>query len=343
MVVSVQQVRCAADRTCGDEGGGRVQAPTGTTASVDLGALLARAATRLAADGLPALTSVLDDVVAALGLRGAVLRDVGSGGALRAVAGDAVHAVPQRREGAGPDAVVSLPVLVGGSRTATLTVVGASAADLPVLRSVCAVLGLALRPADADLPHALLDAADDDADELADTLHDGPVQELVYARFAADAAVRGGDPVGARDAVQSALQSLRRSLWMVRPRGSEDGGLGAALEQLGHRLDDAGRPGLLLALDAEASDALDTRTASVAYRLVQSLARQADHPTAVRLERDVDGVHLHVSGRLSASERWRARCRALGASLHLDPAGSVVLSVPSPPRTTSHDEIEAIP
>ena len=319
------------------------QVSTGPTAAADVGGLLSAAAARLAGDGLAALPKVLDDVVAALGLRSAVLRDVGTDGALRAVAGDPVHAVPQRREATDGEAVVSLPVLSGGLRVATLTVVGARSADLPALRGVCSLLGLALRPGDRVLPHSLLDGADADADELADTLHDGPVQELVYARFAADAAVRGGDPAGARDAVQAALQSLRRSLWMVRPRGSEAGGLGAALEQLAQRLDDAGAPGLALALDAEASAALDERTTSVAYRLVQAVARSAEGPTDVRLARDVDGVHVHVGGRLPSPDRWSARARALGASLHLDPAGSVVLSVPAAPRTSPHDEIEAIP
>ncbi|HWH29274.1 MAG TPA: hypothetical protein VNU26_09990 [Mycobacteriales bacterium] len=319
-----------------------MQVPTGTTAAADLGALLAAAAARLAADGVPALQPVLDDVVAALHLRGAVLRDVATG-ELRAVAGDAVHAVPLRRESAAGEPVVSLPVTAAGSRTATLTVVGARPSALPALRGVCAVLGLALRPPDGELAGSLLDAADADADDTADALHDGPVQELVYARFAADAAVRGGDAAAARDAVQMALQSLRRSLWLIRPRGSGDGGLGPALEQLAERLHEAGAPGLSLSLDGEASDALGPRASSVAYRLVQAVAREATATTAVELRRDVDGVHLRVAGRLPAPDRWTARAGAVGASLHVDPAGSVVLSVPASPGTISHDEIEAIP
>ncbi|MFP5219343.1 MAG: hypothetical protein ACLGIG_06335 [Actinomycetes bacterium] len=318
-----------------------MQVPTGTT-TADLGTVLAAAATRLAADGTAAVQPVLDDVVDALGLRGAVLRDVATG-ALRAVAGDAVHAVPQRREAPDGEAVVSLPVLAGRSRTATLTVVGARPSDLPALRGVCAVLGLALRPPDDALAQSLLHAADAEADELADALHDGPVQELVYARFAADAAVRGGDVIAARDAVQAALRSLRRSLWLARPRGGADGGLAPALEQLSARLEESGGPPLLLALDTAAAAALDPRTSSVSYRLVQSVARDAAQPTCVQLVRDVEGVHLHVGGRLAAADRWSARARAVGASLHIDPTGSVVLSVPATPGTTPHDEIEAIP
>ncbi len=76
----------------------------------------------------------------------------------------------------------------------------------------------------------MLALAEADADAAADGLHDGALQALVVARYAADAAVRGGDPAAARDAVQEALVALRRAVWLLRPRGAQ--GLLEALRQL---------------------------------------------------------------------------------------------------------------
>jgi signal transduction histidine kinase len=69
----------------------------------------------------------------------------------------------------------------------------------------------------ADLASAVLTLAEAQADAAADTLHDGALQALVVARYAADAAVRGGDASAARDAVQDALVALRRAVWLLRP------------------------------------------------------------------------------------------------------------------------------
>lgn len=320
------------------------------TPVADAVALLTAAAGALGDEGPDAAPLVLERLVRDLGLRSAVLRDA-AGGGLRAVAGDVVHAVPSRRLATGPEAVVELPVHGDGVLVATLTVVGARPSHLPVLRGVCAVLGLALAAPTHALPRVLLAAADADAAAAADDLHDGPVQELVYARFAADAAARGGDPAGARDAVQGALQSLRRHLWMLRPRGGADGGLAAALPQLSERLVESGRPALELDLDVEAGAALPPAAASVCYRLVQAFARTSDMPLAVGLHRIADDVHLRLAGggALPAPERWSARARALGAVLTVDPAGRVSLSVPvrpgtdAVPTTARPAEIEAKP
>ena len=89
-----------------------------------------------------------------------------------------------------------------------------------------------------DLPSAVLALAEAEAAATADALHDGALQALVVARYAADAAVRGGDPAAARDAVQQALVALRRAVWQLRPRG--DQGLVTALEQLAVQILDAG-------------------------------------------------------------------------------------------------------
>jgi hypothetical protein len=290
---------------------------------------------RLLADGGPGvLGEALRAVVSGLGLRSAVLRASGPDAALLAVAGDVVHAVPCTRDPSGEvPSVVELPVHGDGAQLAALTVVGATAGELPALRTAAAVLGLALAGPERsrELPLSLLCAADADADAAADALHDGPVQELVLARFAADAAVRGGDPATAREAVQSALQSLRRALWLLRPRGAGDGGLPGALAQLSTRLVEVGHPALQLLLDEDACAALSPAAASTCYRLVQAVGTAGSGtPTAVRVCRRGPSVRLEVGGTVPATvpDRWAARARALSAQLALDPAGRLVLSVP---------------
>ena len=297
-------------------------------------------ASSLASGGSAALRGVLDRLVDQLQVGSAVLRD--ATGDLLAVGGDVVRVVPASRT---PDPVVELPVVAGDLRLATLTVVGARAQQLPLLRAVCAVVGLSLAgPAIGPLPLALLSAADADADEAADALHDGPVQALVVARLVADAAVRGGDAVAARDSVQSALQSLRRHLWFLRPRGA-DGGLGPALVQLSDRLVEAGRPALLLDVDPAAASRLTPGAASVAYRLVQATAASADQaPSGVAVRRLGSAVELRLDppGPLAFPERWTARARAVGGSLTTTSAGSVVLSVPGRTSPGPSDDDEAI-
>lgn len=307
----------------------------GTATSADACALVCAAAARLADGGLDALPAVLAALVEDLDVRSAVLRGVGSDGDLLAVAGDVVHAVPSSRDGRSvvDASVVEIPVRGDGRQLAALTVVGATAAHLPVLRACAAVLGVALsRPERVrdDLALTLLAAADADADAAADDLHDGPVQELVFARFAADAAVRGGDPLSARDAVQGALQSLRRALWLMRPRGAGDGGLPTALSQLSDRLVEAGRPPLDLHVDDDACAALSGPASSTCYRLVQSVATAGSDGTAVRVGRRGTTVRLEVDGVVppAVPDRWAARARALDAQLALDPTGRLVLSVP---------------
>lgn len=299
----------------------------GVPRAVDACAVLGRTAARLS-DGAP-LAGVLADAVAEVGLRSAVLRD--GRGDLLAVAGDVVHAVPADRAEPGLAAVVELPVPSATAPVAALTVVGARSGDLPVLRALAAVLGLALAAPPADrLPLALLEAADADSDAVADGLHDGPVQDLVAARLVADAAVRGGDAVVVRDAVQVALQSLRRALWFLRPRGADDGGLGPALEQLSSRLAEAGRPPLLLDADAAACAALPPHGSSVAYRLVQALAAGPGEPsTQVGVHRAGTGVEVRVDGgrALPAPDRWAARARAVGGVL-TSTSRTAVLAVP---------------
>lgn len=155
---------------------------------------------------------------------------------------------------------------------------------------------------------ALLDVLEHEAAALADRMHDGVLQQLVVARYAADAAVRGGDPALARDRVQEALISLRRLVWQLRPRGEE--GLVAALFDLSGQLVSAGEPPLRLDLDAATAAALPPAAVATAYRLVQ-----ATGPRSVRLARTGDRAVLDVDGPLLDPRGWPARARALGGEL----------------------------
>lgn len=160
-----------------------------------------------------------------------------------------------------------------------------------------------------DLGCQLMAAADADADAFADRLHDGALQALVVARYATDAAVRGGDPALARDAVQEALVVLRRAVWLLRARGADD--LPEALAELSKRRVAGGGAALDLDLDVAVAGALDAAARAAAYRFVQ--AATADAGGRVQLGRDGAYAVLSVSGPAPAG--WTARAAALGGRL----------------------------
>jgi two-component system NarL family sensor kinase len=276
------------------------QVPVVTDPCVALGRIAG-----LLADGDP-LADVLDALCGGLALQAAVLRS--ATGELLAVGGDVLQTVPQLRAVSSGDPDLELPVQGG-----TLTVVGAGASQLAVLQAAAAVLGLGLAPdrAAADL----LDAAEQDRDEIADALHDGPVQALVAARYAADAAVRGGDPGLARDAVQEGLVQVRRALWQLRPRAAT--GLLEALQQLSAQRVEAGSAPIHLAGDVEALAALHGTRATAAYRLVQAVCQVDGAPVRVTAHREGVALVLEVDGaaRLPSAKRWTLRARALGGDL----------------------------
>ncbi len=169
-----------------------------------------------------------------------------------------------------------------------------------------------------DLPAVLLRLADSDGDALADRLHDGALQALVAARYAADAVVRGADAALVRDAVQDALVTLRREVWLLRPRCAS--GLAEALTDLaGHRTA-AGQPALELAVDAAAPAGLGDAAAGLAYRLVQEVLRNAAQPVHLSLSRAGDRVALDLDAWPSDVECWSLRARAVGADLVAGPA-----------------------
>ena len=280
--------------------------------------IVGRFAAGLAAGGLaPALQRLVVD----LGLRSAVLRD--AAGELLAVAGTVVQALPQLgTEGTRPASVeLTVPGRHDGP-PARLSVDGAGPRQLPALQAIAAVLGLAIGARSGE---ALVEQAEAMLDEVADALHDGPVQTLVVARYAADAAVRGGDPALTREAVQAALLVLRRTLWHLRPRGGQ--GLGPALTALSGRLEEAGDPALGTHCDPDVE--LSTAAATTAYRLVQSVALHTAAPVHVAVRPEAGRVMVTVDGGapLTDPERWSRRVQTVGGELVCSP-GRLRLSLP---------------
>ncbi len=287
---------------------------TGTRSTDDPCLLLAQLGEALTCRA--ALPVALDLLVTGLGVSTAVVR--GADGDLLGVGGEALHAVPSMRTLPLPAASVELPL-----RGGTLTVLGARPSQLTVLRAAAAIIGLALTPATSAA--RLLDDAEEGLDEIADGLHDGPVQALVVARYAADAAARGADPSLVRDAVQEGLVALRRSLWALRPRGEH--GLLSALEQLSAQLVERGAPTLTVLGETDLSGS----PAVLAYRLVQSLSGEEHVRVALRLEGSSVVVTIDGGVPLTSPDRWVRRARALGCDLSAS-AGRLrlVLSPPAP-------------
>jgi hypothetical protein len=165
-----------------------------------------------------------------------------------------------------------------------------------------------------ELPAALLLLADADADALADRLHDDLLQVLVVARYAADAAVRGGDPTVTRDAVQEALVALRRTVWQLRPRTGP--GLVSALDALSLQRVAARLPAPELHLDGEVAAQLDAAGAAAAYRLVQAaLAAAGQRTVVVRLTCSEDRALLDLDVSVPDPRAWSLRARATGGQI----------------------------
>lgn len=261
-------------------------------------------------DGLPA---ALDALAAGLGLRTVLLKD--RSGELLAVGGEALLSVPPMRTTPVLGLSLDLPVPgAAGWQAGTLTVVGARPSTTQALRSAAAVLGLALARAGRRPGADDFDDLEAEREELADSLHDGPVQTLVVARYAADAAVRGGDVAEAREAVQQALVEVRHALWRLRPRGGH--GLAAALEQLSLHLGGA-------SLEIRAEGDISGAPAVLAFRLVQAVAG----PTPIRVTVQAACVEVE-GGTLPSPERWVRRAHTLGAHLAVVP-GRLQLDLPT--------------
>lgn len=189
-----------------------------------------------------------------------------------------------------------------------------------------------------ELPAALMRLADADADALADRLHDDLLQVLIVARYAADAAVRGGDAALARDAVQDALVTLRRTVWQLRPRTGP--GLQSALDALSQQRVAAGSTALVLLLDADVAAELDPTAAAAAYRLVQAVVATTRHlRVEVRLTRSGHHAAVDVDRGVPDPAGWSLRARAVGGQLVVG-TERVRLLLPlavSPPVLTERD------
>lgn len=174
------------------------------------------------------------------------------------------------------------------------------------------------------VPGDLVALADADLAALADRLHDGPLQALVAARYACDASVRGAaDPALARAAVQDALVTLRREMWLLRPRGA--GGLSDALVGLSGQRVSAGLPGLSVHLDAGVAAALSPSASATSYRLVQSVSRTVMTVLSVRLTRCGELAALDLDAAVDDPDAWTLRARALGGELVADSASTRLL------------------
>ena len=183
------------------------------------------------------------------------------------------------------------------------------------------------------LAEALLAQTEADAATLADALHDGVLQSLVVARYASDAAVRGADPLVARDAVQDALVALRRLVSELRPRTGD--GLGPALQDLATRRVAAGSAPLRLDLDAPAAQALPATAAAVAYRLVQRACTSQPVPltVSVRMADAEDAVLVELDAQVPDAAAEALRARSVGGSFAVhDTGASLRLPLPRPLR-----------
>lgn len=263
---------------------------------------IARLTVHLGQVGADGIQQGLDLLIDGFGLTCALVRD--RDGGLRAASGSLVEAAEQP--------IIELPL--GGTLPAALTVVGAARGQLPLLRVAAAVLGLALSAAPAQ---ELVLLCEQDRDALADALHDGPMQHLVAARYAADAAVRGADVRQARDAVQGALLALRRTIWQLRPRNDN---LATGLAELSLRLAE-GDQRRLEATVLPGSEQLGPAATALVYRLVQTIAlagNAADDPLAVTVRTGAHQVLVRVSAGCPGLdvEGWDRRARALGGRLY---------------------------
>jgi hypothetical protein len=273
-----------------------------TPVTADACAALGQFAATLA-EGRP-LSQALRLLSTGLALRSVVVRSVD--GEVIGVGGDALQAVSAMRAVDGHDVWLEFPIAgQDGESLATLTVRGGRPSQLPTLRAVAAVLGLALSARIGSVsPQQLTDDAESALAEVADALHDGPLQSLMVARYAVDAAMRGGDAGAVRDAIQQAVVELRQLTWSLRPRGAS--GLSQALELLAAKAEDVP---LELSLGQEDPTGPG---AVLAYRIVQTVHAHARQPVRVI----VDGRSVEITGTaLPSPQRWVRRAASVGCVL----------------------------
>jgi two-component system, NarL family, sensor kinase len=137
--------------------------------------------------------------------------------------------------------------------------------------------------------------------DLADYLHDGPLQELIAARRLLEAADggshRGEDVAAAREVLLSATHALRGTVASLHPHVLSELGLEAALRELAGQLHT--RDGLRVTVSIEALPELSEEQAFLLYAaarelLVNVVKHAAATGVQITLAADADDLRLAV-------------------------------------------------
>jgi signal transduction histidine kinase len=223
-----------------------------------------------------------------------------------------------------------------------------SAGDEQVLRLTVPLLAQTLRA--RALAEELLEsrgqtiaAVEEERRRLRRELHDGLGPRLSGVAFTSDAArnLIRTDPAAAEQMVAqlradtvTAIEDIRRLVYAMRPPALDELGLVPALRQQAMGL--RNRAGDPVAVEVTAPEEFPTLPAAVevaAYRIVTealtNVARHSSSPSAaVRLDREVDGLHLEVTD-TGRSGTWRPgvglssmreRATELGGTLEAGPS-----------------------
>ena len=144
----------------------------------------------------------------------------------------------------------------------------------------------------------LLGAEERERRQLADALHDGPVQALALARVRLTTAkAAGADGLdSAEAAITEATGQLRSTIRDLHPYVLDAAGLAAALEAAAHRTGGAGETEYNVNVAPEAEGHRDRLVFAVARELLANVAKHA-HARHVDVEvvRTADAIHLTVA------------------------------------------------
>lgn len=258
---------------------------------------------------------------------------------------DAVHALLELLRTATGAASVELESATGCVAVGTPLAAAGRTAGVPVVRAgaVVGVLHLAhgrSRPrlvesvadllavalvADPALGAALLAEAEADLEAVAGRLHDGPAQDAVASRYAANLLARGVMTTeDVSDALDRVSRGLREAVSDLHSRG-HDGDVGAALRVL------AESHGDVTLTVGEDLPALASATATLGYRVVQAaLVLGGAVSVLPGGDGSVDVVVAGLPGGLAheVQRRFLARCAALGAQVDPEPV-SLRLRLPA--------------
>ncbi len=199
-----------------------------------------------------------------------------------------------------------------------------------------------------------LEAEERSRRELAYSLHDEPIQQLLAAQLDLDRATRGDTAAAesARAEVKAAIAELREIIFDLHPSALEQLGLAAAFEQIARRASDRSGVEIELSIHPEADGSLDGPLFTIGRELLQNAVTHAgasriELETAaegdqVRLTVDDDGSGMDRDSALEALRAGhlglaavRERAEARGGRLELDSSAeagtraSVVLPRPS--------------